>query len=448
MKADSKSRVAEFVIAAVLVLAVIVWIERTAWRQIDRLRPALDEPGPALSSLISDLKADVLEHQLRRMQGGDQSAPLPATRMQSSMARLQTWLKRPTGSTFSATQHALALRLNQALTNYTETMKSPVLSEALGSSLAEVLALCDELKQKTDLETQGRPSAQSAALASLQRVWFLSLMLMAVAGAVVVAVFYRRLMAPLRVQLSESRTHLERHEKLASLGVLAAGIAHEIRNPLTAIKVRLFSLKRSVSDAASARDDVQVISDEINRLERIVGDFLQFARPPELECQMICVERLIADVGDFLEPQLAKKSVRLVEEAVPRAWVLADPSKMKQVLINLVQNAGQSIEGQGTVTLRVVLAKQTLLGRVSDVAIIEVADTGKGMPPEVVKRLFDPFFTTKEDGTGLGLPIAARIVELHGGVIEYDTQPQRGTTFRIVLPRATNDEETPPNSTC
>lgn len=446
MKANAKSRVAEFVIAAVLVLGVIVWIERTAWRQIDRLRPALDGPGPALGGLISELKADALEHQLRRMQSGEQSAPLPATRMQASMARLQTWLKRPTGPAFSATQQALALRLNQALTNYTETMKSPVLSEALGSSLAEVLALCDELKQKMDLETQGRPSAQSAALASLQRVWFLSLMLMAVAGAVVVAVFYRRLIAPLRAQLSESRTHLERHEKLASLGVLAAGIAHEIRNPLTAIKVRLFSLERSVSDAASARDDVQVISDEINRLERIVGDFLQFARPPELERQMILVENLVSDVGNLLAPQLAKKSVRLVQEPVARAWVLADPSKMKQVLLNLVQNAGQSIEGEGTVTLRVVLARQVLFGSSSDVAIIEVADTGKGMPPEVVKRLFDPFFTTKDDGTGLGLPIAGRIVELHGGVIEYDTQPHRGTTFRIVLPRASYHEESTPNT--
>lgn len=446
MKADARSRIAEFVMAAVLVLAVIVWMERTAWRQIDRLRPAVGGAGPDFGCLISELKADVLEHQLRRMQGEEQSAPLPANRMQASMARLHAWLKQPTGSTFSATQQALTFRLCQALTNYTETVKSPASSMALGGSLAEVLALCDELKQKADLETQGRPSAQSTALASLQRVWFLSLMLMAMAGAVVVAVFYRRLVAPLRAQLSESRTHLERHEKLASLGVLAAGIAHEIRNPLTAIKVRLFSLKRSVSGAASARDDVQVISDEINRLDRIVGDFLQFARPPELERQIICVERLMAEVGDLLAPQLAKKSVSLVREPVPRAWVLADPSKIKQVLINLIQNAGQSIDGKGTVTLRVVVTQQTLLGSASDVVIIEVADTGKGMPPEVVKRLFDPFFTTKDDGTGLGLPIAGRIVELHGGVIECDTQPHRGTTFRIVLPRVSYHEEPTPHT--
>ena len=91
-------------------------------------------------------------------------------------------------------------------------------------------------------------------------------------------------------------------------------------------------------------------------------------------------------------------------------------------------------------------ARRTLVNRLIDVAVIEVADTGTGMPPDVVKRLFDPFFTTKEDGTGLGLPIAAHIVELHGGIIEYDTQPQRGTTFRIVLPHAMNHEESSPHS--
>ncbi len=243
-----------------------------------------------------------------------------------------------------------------------------------------------------------------------------------------------------------SRTHLERHEKLASLGVFAAGIAHEIRNPLTAIKVRLFSLKRSAPSISSVQDDVQVISDEINRLERIVSDFLQFARPPELECRPVNVTTLVNEVGNLLEPQLARRSVQLVRSPTQEAWAQADSQKLKQVLINLIQNAGQSIEGEGTVSLRVQLRSQELLGRLTNAVAIEVADTGQGMPPEVVKRLFDPFFTTKEDGTGLGLPIAARIVELHGGVIEYETQPQRGTTFRIVLPRTLNYEEPSPNS--
>lgn len=315
---------------------------------------------------------------------------------------------------------------------------------AMAMGLGAVAAVWIERTARQQLERL-RLELSDPALATLvdalQRSWFLSLVLVAMVAALATAVFYRRLVVPLRAQLSESRTHLERHEKLASLGVLAAGIAHEIRNPLTAIKVRLFSLKRSIPDASSVQDDVQVISDEIHRLERIVEDFLQFARPPELECRLVSLGNLVRDVGNLLEPQLARRCVRLVRESMPEAWVRADPEKLKQVLINLVQNAGQSIEGPGTVTLRVVSARRTLLGSAADVAVVEVVDTGRGIPPEVVRRLFDPFFTTKEDGTGLGLCIAARIVELHGGVIEYDTQPQRGTTFRVVLPRVLHHEE-------
>jgi signal transduction histidine kinase len=105
-------------------------------------------------------------------------------------------------------------------------------------------------------------------------------------------------------------------------------------------------------------------------------------------------------------------------------------------LINLIQNAADSIGQNGTVTLRVRLDTKRLTDRLTDVVILEVADTGKGIPPEVQKRLFDPFFTTKDTGTGLGLPIAARIVEKHGGALQYQTQPNHGTTFGIVLPRA------------
>jgi signal transduction histidine kinase len=120
--------------------------------------------------------------------------------------------------------------------------------------------------------------------------------------------------------------------------------------------------------------------------------------------------------------------------------VSADVDKMKQVLINFIQNAADSMEAGGAITLRTRLNKRRLHGGNVPAVSLEIADTGKGIPPEVQKRLFDPFFTTKETGTGLGLCIAARIVEKHGGVIDYETQLNRGTTFSIVLPLASNDE--------
>ena len=240
--------------------------------------------------------------------------------------------------------------------------------------------------------------------------------------------------------LTESRALIERQEKLASLGVFAAGIAHEVRNPLTAIKVRLFTLKSSHKPGTSEHEDLEVIRHEIDRLEHLVRDFLQFARPTEPELQTMPVESLLRDVLDLLQSDLAGKSVELKLELVAKESVCVDPNKMKQVLINFVQNGAESMEAGGTVTLRSRMDKQVFNGRHVPTVVIDVADTGKGIPPEVQKRLFDPFFTTKEAGTGLGLSIAARIVEKHGGVIQYQTQPNRGTTFSIVLPIAPKNE--------
>jgi PAS domain S-box-containing protein len=240
--------------------------------------------------------------------------------------------------------------------------------------------------------------------------------------------------------LTESRAIIERQEKLASLGVFAAGIAHEVRNPLTAIKVRLFTLKSSHKPGTSEHEDLEVIRHEIDRLEHLVHDFLQFARPAEPELQTMSIERLLRDVHDLLQSDLAGKSVELKLEFMAKEPVCVDPNKMKQVLINFVQNGAESMEAGGTITLRSRTDKQVLNGQHATVVVIDVADTGKGIPPEVQKRLFDPFFTTKEEGTGLGLSIAARIIGKHGGVIQYQTQPNRGTTFSIVLPIAKKNE--------
>jgi signal transduction histidine kinase len=128
--------------------------------------------------------------------------------------------------------------------------------------------------------------------------------------------------------------------------------------------------------------------------------------------------------------------VQLVVEASPELGLRADSGHLKQVLINLVRNAAEAITGAGTVTLRARAARAPLGGRETEAVILEVADTGQGISPAVEKRLFDPFFSTKETGTGLGLPIAARLVEKHGGLLQYQTQPGHGTIFGVVLPRA------------
>jgi len=248
---------------------------------------------------------------------------------------------------------------------------------------------------------------------------------------------YRDMIAPLRVKLVESQSLAERHEKLASLGLLAAGVAHEIRNPLTAIKAALFIQQKRFQPGSQEHDDARLVEREILRLERIVNDFLLFARPSEPELTTVPADLILMETQHFLEAQLARNHIRLVLEASAPVRIRVDAAQIKQVLTNLVQNAADSIGQNGAVKLRARQERKRLANAETSVVILEVADTGKGIPAEIQKRLFDPFFTTKETGTGLGLSIASAIVQKHGGVLQYQTQVHHGTTFGIVLPEAT-----------
>jgi len=230
-----------------------------------------------------------------------------------------------------------------------------------------------------------------------------SLALLLVAGGGLAVVVYRELIAPLQVKLVASQALVERQEKLASLGMLAAGLAHEIRNPLTAIKAWLFIQKKHLMPGTPEEADTEVIADEINRLERLVKDVLLFAKPSDPELKILPVEDLLREVQRLMGPQLASNSIQLHYENSVNALARVDPQQIKQVLINLVQNAAESIGQEGAITLRARLENKRLAETQTDAVILEVTDTGKGIAPEVEKRLFDPFFTTKESGTGLGL---------------------------------------------
>jgi signal transduction histidine kinase len=255
-------------------------------------------------------------------------------------------------------------------------------------------------------------------------------------GLALAAFVYRDMIVPLRVKLVESQSLVERNEKLVSLGLLAAGVAHEIRNPLTAIKAAVFIQQKKFKAGSQDRADAELVQREILRLERIVTQFLQFARPTEPQLVRTPANAPLQEVQMFLAPELARANIQLVVEDFAPLQIQADAEQIKQVLINLVQNAADSIERDGTITLRARADKKALADGETNVVVLEVADTGKGIPPEVEKRLFDPFFTTKSTGTGLGLSIAACLVQKHGGSLQYQTQLNRGTTFGIVLPEA------------
>jgi signal transduction histidine kinase len=268
----------------------------------------------------------------------------------------------------------------------------------------------------------------------LQHVLVAALLLLVAFGFWVMLVAYRRVVSPLRRRLTESDTIIERNLKMAHFGELAAGVAHEIRNPLTAIRARLFTLQKTLVAGTPAHEDALVIRNEIERLNRIVTDFLQLARPAEPRLVSVTGETLLHEVRDLFAPQCERQNIELKIDPVNGARFLADPQQMKQVLINLIQNAADSIEVDGVITLRARHDTRRLHEQTAEVVVLEVNDTGAGIPPDVQKRLFDPFFSTKKGGTGLGLSIAAQIVDNHHGKLEFQTEAGRGTTFAIVLP--------------
>ena len=308
-------------------------------------------------------------------------------------------------------------------------------SDQIREISAPLQGLCERLVQAQGASWRAFLDQSNRALAGLWQSSLATLLLLLTFVVVLCLLAYRATVAPLRHQLTQTRSVLERQEKLASLGTLAAGVAHEIRNPLASLKFRLFSLKDSLPGEFTSNEDILVIDDEINRLERIIQDFLQFARPSEPAMGETTAQQILQAVHDLMRPQLGSRRIQLVLETSEPLGLRVDKQQIEQVLINLVQNAAESMDGAGgSVTLRARQGAARFAGQSSPAVILEVADTGKGIPPEVQPRLFDPFFSTKAVGTGLGLSISERIVEKHGGLIQYQTQVNRGTTFQIVLP--------------
>ena len=311
--------------------------------------------------------------------------------------------------------------------------------DAFNAQAQRMRELVRELSDAHRTAEAGFVANTTASLNSLRNILTASVVLLLALVAALGRVTYRDTIAPLRTKLVYSQALLEKQEKLATLGTLAAGIAHEIRNPLTSLKARLYTLEKHLQAVPAARKDTDIISAEISRLERIVQDVLSFARPADPKLETIAADTLLRDIQGLMTPNLESRGVQLVVESNLELFIRADSGHLKQVLINLARNAAEAIDGEGMVTLRARAARAPLGGREIDAVILEVADDGRGIPPEVEKRLFDPFFTTKETGTGLGLPIAARIVEKHGGMLQYQTRPGHGTTFGVVLPREIND---------
>jgi signal transduction histidine kinase len=228
--------------------------------------------------------------------------------------------------------------------------------------------------------------------------------------------------------LKKTEAQLIRSEKLASLGELAAGIAHEIRNPLTSINILIHSLAESLSSENIHREDLRVIEEEIERINEIIDQFLRFGKPSPPHFEETDVISILEEILQLLRLQIEKQRIHVEKEFQLLPPAVLDREQLKQVILNLVMNALQAMPEGGRLRLSVQKPGKDRWIQIG------IQDSGTGIPPEYMDKLFDPFFSTREGGIGLGLPIAHRIIDQHHGRIEVVSTPREGTVFTLYLP--------------
>jgi len=222
-------------------------------------------------------------------------------------------------------------------------------------------------------------------------------------------------------------SHLELSERLAALGRVTAGVAHEVKNPLNSMRLWLEVLKANMPVDPEPQQAVKMLDNEIDRLDRAVKTFLNFTKPVEVHPEEADLKALLEEVLDAARPAIVKAGIELrVELGADRPYALIDRQLIHQAFLNLVLNACDFTETGGRVTLS--------LSHNEESATIVITDSGRGIPVENQKKIFQLFFTTRPGGTGIGLANTFRFVQLHNGRIEFDSEVGHGTTFRVELP--------------
>jgi signal transduction histidine kinase len=233
--------------------------------------------------------------------------------------------------------------------------------------------------------------------------------------------------------VEQIESELELSRRMAAIGRLTSGVGHEVKNPINAIVVHLELLKNKLGDAsAPAVRHLEVIDAEIHRLDRVVQTLVDFSRPVELQLREQDLRTVIGDVLALSAEELSTRNVTLISQWPPRPLVAKiDADLLKQALLNVIQNGAQSMPDGGR--LNVVLEED------GKTAVLRVADEGTGIPEEIRAKIFDLYFTTKSGGSGIGLAMTYRILQLHHGSVEVQSNGEQGTEFLLRIPLAATE---------
>lgn len=240
-----------------------------------------------------------------------------------------------------------------------------------------------------------------------------------------------------QTRIRDLEERLSRSDRLAALGTVAAGVAHEIRNPLAGLRGAAQLLEGESDFPPAFKEYTSVIIKEVDRLAAIVETLLSFASPRAPVLRPCNLHQILDSLLFLEQAPLRDRGVsvqRVYDPQLPE--ILADPAEIRQLFLNLIRNGVEAMPGGGELTLRTRYERSSQRCGGLSVAVAEIIDQGAGFDPEIERHLFTPFFTTKEGGTGLGLAICLRIVEDHGGAMEAASQPGKGSSFRVMLPLA------------
>lgn len=232
-------------------------------------------------------------------------------------------------------------------------------------------------------------------------------------------------------ELEHSREQIMQSEKMVQVGRLAAGVAHSVRNPLTSVKMRLFSLERGLKLDAMEKEDFEVIAEEIGHIDTILSNFLEFARPPKLQKQLVRLSDVVDNTYQLIRHRIDSYGFQfniVRDDRLPA--IEADAEQLKEVLMNLIFNSCEAMTEAGEITI----TEKIITVESNEMAVMEISDSGPGIPEHMRESIFEPFFTSKAEGSGLGLSIAKRIVEEHGGFIQLTRSDSQGTAITVGLP--------------
>jgi len=441
-----------FVLTLSGLVGIIVWTVHTAWRSTLLLERHFQEVqgesyriADRLNITLQKLNTDFLRYQL-----GHKEADL--NNLSEGVAHFDRWIKQQKHTIEDLQALQIIQQIEAELHMYlqqTMPLKDGAARDEeaildivkhIENSYSRLLALGLDWAHLHQSTVEKEIQQSEDALSTFTLLIYITLFTLIIVLLWLSHTVFKELIKPLQSTVIEHRKKLEKQEKIASLGLLAAGVAHEIRNPLAAMKARMYTLSKSNALVSSDREDIDVIGGEIDRLEGIVQSFLDLSRPPRPHTRLIKPDDIVQNLVKWMKLQWEKQGIQIHAHTHTQAMIKADPDQLQQVLINLIRNAAESIDGKGTVTVSTEVKQVNYGKEKKERFCIHISDTGNGIPVDMQKRLFEPFFTTKPEGTGLGLALTRQILQKQGADISFKTIRGNGTTFSILFETADETE--------